>query len=99
MNSKNTEQDTFPLDDAGNETLRGYKAGIWASTEHDLLFDVPNPNFAQGVADWWGLPVQIVMDSLNDGETCGRALVGLTALHRSPRKPELESYAKRKQES
>ena len=93
------EHDPFPLNDAGNETLKGYKAGMWASNEHDLLFDVPNHEFAQGIADWWGLPVQAVINSLNDGATCGRALIGLTALHGSPRKPELEGYAKRKQES
>jgi hypothetical protein len=99
MNAKYTVQDPFPLDAASNDTLMGYKAGIWASTEHDLLFDVPNLDFAQGVADWWGLPVQVVVDSLTDGETCGRALVSLIAVHGSPRKPDLESYAKRKLDS
>lgn len=99
MNSTLTENDPFPLDRADNETVRGYKAGMWASNEHDLLFNVPNHEFAQGVSDWWGLPVQVVIDSLTNGETCGRDLIRLTALHGSPQKPDLASYAKHKHES
>ncbi|MCE0498486.1 MAG: HNH endonuclease [Methylacidiphilales bacterium] len=99
MVPKTSDESLYPLEEAENQALRGYRAGLWSYTEQDLLFTVLDYEHAQGVADWWGLPVDVVIADLKDSTTCGRALLALVARHGSPRKPWLERYAKGKQEA
>jgi hypothetical protein len=78
------------------DDLRGYCLAIFGIKNENAQFRVDGYEVAQGIADWWGLTPEIIIDNLQDGQTCGRALLELVAIHGSPRKPWLVRIAGRK---
>jgi hypothetical protein len=45
MPQYDTSEDLYPVDASGHETLKGYRAGMWAFENHDELVGAPSTEF------------------------------------------------------
>ncbi len=82
------------IDYTNIDKLYGYALGIYAYHEPEAPVDLSRYEVASGLADYWNLDIDLVIDSLIEGTITGRKLFDLVTKHGAPQKPWLERVAK-----
>lgn len=78
------------------DELYGYALGISSRDDLEAPIDVLSYEVASGLADYWSLQTELVIENLIEGKITGTKLLDLVAKHGAPQKPWLDRIASEK---